>query len=241
MSSSPADGAPWAGGYPDPAPVRAEASPARTAATAAAVAAGAAALGLPYALLWALAAPDIPLVKVDGVDLIPSIGPDLVPAEPSPEQFIAGDGWFALLGLAFGVVAALGAWSFARRARGPAVLVALAAGAVGSGMVAATLGQLIGQTGHRHVLAAAPGTRLTQPPHLLVVDLPVPIGLPLVAGLAAVVTYTLFAGWSRHGSLRGERAVEPEAPGFSSGSAAPPGPPAAPGPPAPGGATPPPD
>jgi hypothetical protein len=204
----------------------------RTAATAAAVALGTAALGLPYALIWALVAPDIPLVKVDGVDLLPEIGPNVVPTQPEPEQFVAGDGWFAVLGAVFGVVAAAGAWRFARRARGPVALVALTVGAVGAGMLAAWLGQRIGLDDYRQALAAAPtGARLSHPPRLSVDDLPLPFGVPLVAGLAAAVTYTLLASWSRHPSLRPGRET-PGAhpadmhpgeawPGLSSGSSAP--------------------
>src|SRR5690606_899924 len=172
---------------------------------------GSAALGLPYALIWALVAPDIPLVKLDGVQLLPQIGPDVVPAQAEPEEFIAGDGWFVLLGVVFGAAAAAGAWRFARRARGPVVLLALAVGTVGAGLLAAWLGQRIGLADYRHALAAAPsGARLSHPPHLSVDDLPRPFGVPLVAGLAAVVTYTLLAAWSRQPTLRPD--AEPDGP-----------------------------
>lgn len=223
----------------------------RTAAAATAIALGTAALGLPYALIWALVAPDIPLVKVDGVDLLPEIGPDVVPAQPEPEQFVAADGWFAVLGAVFGVAAAVGAWRFARRARGPVALVALTVGAVGAGMLAAWLGQRIGLADYRQALAAAPpGARLSHPPHLSVDGLPRPFGVPLVAGLAAAVTYTLLASWSRHPSLRPGREapggdpadMHPGGawPGLSSGWSAPPDRRAWPEPPAPGrGASPP--
>ena len=223
----------------------------RAAAAATAVALGTAALGLPYALIWALVAPDIPLVKVDGVDLLPEIGPDVVPAQPEPEQFVAADGWFALLGAVFGVAAAVVVWRFARRVRGPVALVALTVGAVGAGMLAAWLGQRIGLADYRQALAAAPsGARLSHPPHLSVDGLPRPVGVPLVAGLAAAVTYTLLASWSRHPSLRpgGDAPGTDPAdmhpggawPGLSSGWSAPPDRRAWPEPPAPGpGASPP--
>lgn len=247
MSTAPQDGALWPHG-PTGEPGWKRRSTGRTAATAAAVALGSAALGLPYALIWALVAPDIPLVKLDGVQLLPQIGPDVVPARAEPEEFIASDGWFVLLGVVFGVAAAAGVWRFARRARGPVVLAALAVGSVGAGLLAAWLGQRIGLADYRHALAAAPsGARLSHPPHLSVDDLPRPFGVPLVAGLAAVVTYTLLAGWSRQPTLRPD--AEPDGPladgpwpggpqqggGLSSGSPEsrdrrdPPGPPA-PGP-----------
>jgi hypothetical protein len=198
--------------------------------TTLAVAFGATVLGVPYALLWALAAPDIPLMKVDDSHVVPT--------DPAPEQFVAGDGWFVLLGVGFGVAAALAAWFLARRTRGPVVLVALAAGLVMAGLVAAWLGQQIGLDDYRHALAAgAPGARLAHPPDLRVVELPWPVGVPLVAAFAAVATYTVMAGWSRHDSLRSgpSSQIEIEAPGQTSavswGWSAPPGPPAAPAPP----------
>lgn len=193
MSISPVGDQPWVDPYAEsPPPTRSSAL--RTVVTALAVAVGAAALGVPYALLWALAAPDVPVVKVDDGQA--------VPAEPT-EQFVAGDGWFVLLGVAFGVVAAVAVWLLARRTRGPVVLVALAFGSVVAGVVAAWLGERIGIADYQQALAAAaPGTRLAHPPDLRVADPPNPFGVPLVAAFSTAVTYTLFAAWSRHDSLR---------------------------------------
>lgn len=230
MSTSPVNGAPWLGPYAAPPPPPKRVPAVRTVVTALAVAVGATVLGVPYALLWTLVAPDIPVVKVDDEHV--------VAGEPAPEQFVAGDGWFMLLGVAFGVAAAVGAWFLARRMRGPVVLVALAVGSVVAGLVAAWLGQRIGLADYQHALAAAaPGTRLTHPPDLRVADWPRPIGVPLVAAFAAVVTYTLFAGWSGHESLRRDPSAVAgadewgQASAVSWGSSAPPGPPAAPAPP----------
>jgi hypothetical protein len=168
-----------------------------------AVALVAAALGAPYGLLWSVIAPDIPVIKVDG---------GVVSAEAAPEQPVAGDGWFAILGLIFGVVAGLAAWWLARRRRGPAILGGLALGAVAGGVLAAWLGQRIGISGYeRAVAAAAPGTPLNHPPDLRVAEiglwrgfLPRVTGVQLIEAFGAVVTYTLLAGWSRYASLRRE-------------------------------------
>ena len=162
-----------------------------------------AALGVPYGLLWSFVAPDIPVVKVEG---------GVAPAEPAPEQMVAGDGWFAILGLLVGVVAALLAWWLARRYRGPAMLAGLALGTVVAGVLAAWIGQKVGLAGYeRAVAAAAPGTSLTHPPDLRIAEpgrwlgvVPKATGVHLVAALAAVVTYTLLAGWSRYPALRPE-------------------------------------
>lgn len=235
MSFSPVDGGAGIDPYavpPSPSPAR----PARTVGLAFVVAVGATALGLPYALLWALLAPDIPLVKVDD---------GVVSAEPEPEYFIAGDGWFVLLGVAFGVLAAVATWALARRSRGPVVLVALALGLVLAGLGAAWLGQRIGLADYRQaVAAAAPGTRVIHPPALRVADVqgwPKPIGVPLVAAFAAAATYTALAGWSRHSSLRHEQPADrPVLAGpVSWGSSGPPDRPATPAPPESGRAEPP--
>ena len=39
--------------------------------------------------------------------------------DPSPEEYIAADGWFTILGFGFGLVAAVVAWLVLRRYRGP--------------------------------------------------------------------------------------------------------------------------
>ena len=41
---------------------------------------------------------------------------------PAPEQLIAADGWFTLLGFGFGLLAAVLVWLLLRRDRGPALL-----------------------------------------------------------------------------------------------------------------------
>jgi hypothetical protein len=185
----------------------------RTALAAVLVGLVAAALGAPYGLLWSVVAPDIPLVKVEG---------GVAPVDPAPEQMVAGDGWFSILGVLFGVVAALAAWWLARRHRGPVVLGAMALGAVVAGVFAAWLGQKIGLAGYQEaVAAAAPGTAVNHPPDLRIAEtgqwlgfVPKATGVQLVAAFAAAVTYTLLAGWSRYPALR------PEAP--DAGEQAPP-------------------
>ncbi|MDQ7904541.1 DUF2567 domain-containing protein [Phytohabitans sp. ZYX-F-186] len=165
-----------------------------------AVAVALAILGAPLGLLWRALAPDIPLIKVEG-------GARLT--DPQPEEYVAADGWFTLLGLGFGVLAAIAVWVLLRRYRGPVVLLGLAVGTVGAALVAWWLGSLIGHGDFDRLLASAPaGTPLSQPAELraggfewLWGVIPTLQGDVLLPAFGAVVIYTLLAGWSRYPSL----------------------------------------
>ncbi|WFE67661.1 DUF2567 domain-containing protein [Micromonospora sp. WMMD714] len=232
-------------------PQRADRRPGRTLAVAGALVLGVAALGGPLGLLWAALAPDTPVRKT---------AEGAVYAQPQPEQPIAADGWFSLLGLGFGVLAAIAVWTLLRRRRGPVDLAALTVGALGAALVAWQLGRRIGLDGYQRLLATAPaGTPFDKPADLraggierIFGVLPVPYGNLLLPAFAAAVTYTLLAGWSRWPALRPEPepALRPEpapdaaagwpaagaADGVSWGPAGTPAPTAAPEPPAPGAA-----
>jgi hypothetical protein len=199
-------------------------------------------LGAPLGLLWATVAPTIPVRMTDSGALL---------ADAQPEGFIAADGWFALLGSGFGVLAAVVVWLVVRR-RGPLPLLAVTLGAVGAGLLAWWLGRHLGAGEYERLLESAPvGAEFSKPPDLRAADaelrygfLPVVRGDVLVPALAAAVAYTLLAGWSRYPTLR--REPEPELPAgsfgvpFSWDSTATPDLPAAPARPGPGeGATPP--
>ncbi|WP_431919347.1 DUF2567 domain-containing protein [Micromonospora wenchangensis] len=231
-----------------------EQRPRHTRAVAAGLVLGLTALGVPLGLLWAALAPDTPVLKT---------AEGAVYAQPQPEQPIAADGWFSLLGIGFGVLAAIAVWTLLRRRRGPVNLVALTVGALGTALVAWQVGRRIGLDGYQRLLDTAPaGTSFGKPADLraggidrLFGVLPVPYGNLLLAAFAAAVTYTLLAGWSRWPSLRPE--PEPGGPGWpvapggagapdavgpaggvSWGPAGTPAPTAAPEPPAPGAAGP---
>ncbi|MFG1950884.1 DUF2567 domain-containing protein [Micromonospora sp. NPDC048830] len=204
----PAPGAPPAPGSLPPA----VAGPPRRPGRAAAVALGAAAvltgLGVPLGLLWAAVAPGTPLVKA---------AEGAVYAQPQPEQPIAADGWFSILGLGFGVLAAVTLWLVLRHHRGPVGLLAGAVGGLGAALVAWQLGRRIGLSTYEHLLATAPEGRAFSKPadlrgggvELLLGVFPVPYGNLLLPAFGAAVTYTLLAGWSRWPSLRPE--PEPDA------------------------------
>ncbi|WP_323135724.1 DUF2567 domain-containing protein [Micromonospora peucetia] len=226
----------YAAGYPLAQPVEPDLPRGRAVRLALLAVLAATVLGVPLGLLWAALAPDTPVVKVaDGA----------IYAEPQPEQPIAADGWFSLLGLGFGVLVALALWFLLRRVRGPVGLFAAVFGTFGAALVAWQVGRRMGLAGYERLLESAPvGQALSKPADLRAggIDwvfgvLPLPHGNLLLPAFGAAVTYTLLAGWSRWPSLRPER--EPGPVEFSWGSAGTPAPPAAPEPPAPGAAAPP--
>ncbi|MDM4719964.1 DUF2567 domain-containing protein [Micromonospora sp. WMMA1363] len=204
---------------------------------AVAAALGLVVLGVPLGLLWAAVAPDTPVVKTAA---------GAIYGEPQPEQPIAADGWFSLLGLGFGLLAAALLWFVLRRARGPVGLVAAVLGGLGAALVAWQVGRRVGLADYERLLATAPeGRAFGKPADLraggvewVLGVLPVPYGNVLLPAFGAAVAYTLLAGWSRWPSLHPEPEL-PGGPGVSWGSAVRPTPPAEPEPPAPGAAGPP--
>ncbi|MEK8109977.1 DUF2567 domain-containing protein [Micromonospora sp. M12] len=134
-------------------------------------------------------------------------------ADPQPEQPIAADGWFSLLGLAFGLLVALALWLVLRRRRGPVGLVAAVLGALVAAPVAWQVGRRIGLATFDRLLADAPaGQAFTKPADLraggvdwLLGVLPVPHGNLLLPAFGAAVMYTLLAGWSRWPGCAGAR------------------------------------
>ncbi|NLU77517.1 DUF2567 domain-containing protein [Micromonospora sp. HNM0581] len=160
-------------------------------------------LGAPLGWLWAAVAPDTPVIKS---------GDGAVYGQAQPEQPVAADGWFSLLGLAFGVLAALAVWFLLRRHRGPVGLVVAAAGGLTAALVAWQVGRRVGLAGYQRLLDTEPdGTSLSKPAdlraggiELFLGVVPVPYGNVLLPAFAAAVTYTLLAGWSRWPSLRPE-------------------------------------
>lgn len=155
-------------------------------------------LGVPFGLVWAAVAPAVPVFLTEQGAIF---------GEPQPEQLAAADGWFAILAVPFGLLAAAGVWLAARRARGLPALVGLAAGMVGAGLLAWWLGRRIGLADYQATLAAAEaGANLARPADLTVADAgwwpPHVLGVVLVPALAAVAGYTLLAAWSRFPTLR---------------------------------------
>ncbi|HEY0699244.1 MAG TPA: DUF2567 domain-containing protein [Micromonospora sp.] len=204
-------------GLPGPGPVPAPPAgstprrPGRALVTVAATAGLIGLLGVPLGLLWRVLAPSIPVVRTeDGAVL----------SEPQPEQFIAADGWFSLLSVAFGALVAIGVWLLLRRWRGPLGMVAVAIGGIAAAVLAWQLGRRIGLADYHRLLESAPlGQIFDKPPDLRAggVDwlfgvLPVIRGDLLLPAFAGVVVYTLLAGWSTYPGLRPEAEPVPAFP-----------------------------
>jgi hypothetical protein len=189
--------------------------------------------GGPLGLLWSWLAPGVPVLDAGANGIVVN--------DPSPEEYVAADGWFTLLGLGFGVAAAVIAWLVLRRSRGPALLLAVVLGALAAALVAWQGGRRLGLSAYEHwrETAVAGGT-YAAPPDLHA------HGALLVPAFGAAIVLTLLAGWSNDPDLD----LPGAKPGYghdlgaggpvSSGLPGEPDPTAAPAPPGPGPAGPPP-
>lgn len=170
--------------------------------------------GAPLGLLWLAVAPSAPVAKIADGPNWPRWRSGSVPVEPQPEQFISADGWFTLLGLAFGVLAAITVWLILSRQRGPVGLVTVVLGTLGAGCLAWWLGGILGMAEYQRIRDSVPVAQTFSSPPLLRAGgiewvagfLPVPWGVVLVPAFGAAVVYTLLAGWSRYPTLRPEPA-----------------------------------
>ncbi|WP_433829370.1 hypothetical protein ACQP2E_07965 [Actinoplanes sp. CA-015351] len=146
-------------------------------------------LGAPLGLLWAWLAPGVPVINVGDNGIVVN--------DPSPEQYIASDGWFTLLGLGFGLLAAVGAWLVLRRDRGPFLLLGVVGGTYVAGhWVAPWVGELMGRDAYQLWRAsAAQGATYLAPPEVH------SLGPTLVPAFAAAIVLTLLAGWSNDPDL----------------------------------------
>jgi hypothetical protein len=146
-------------------------------------------LGVLLGLLWGWLAPAVPVIKLaDG---------SVVVNDPAPEQYIAADGWFTLLGLGFGLIVTIGSWLALRRDRGPFLLLGIVGGAFVAGRwVAPAVGEFLGRDAYREWReTAAQGATYLAPPELQ------SLGPKLVPAFIAAVVLTLLAGWSNDPDL----------------------------------------
>jgi hypothetical protein len=174
--------------------------------SALAVAFGVAATGLLLGFVWILVAPTLPLRKVEkGMAYI----------APDPEQPVAGDGWFTILGLVLGLIVAIMVWIVAAKARGPIQLIGLTLGALAAGYLAWQFTVHVPSDYAKRVSQAQLNDIVQRPPELNATNSPVCLptldrcrsvrsGELWVPALGAVVGYSLMAGWSRWPNLRRE-------------------------------------
>jgi hypothetical protein len=146
-------------------------------------------LGGPLGLLWAWLAPNVPVIDTGRNGIVVN--------DPSPEEYIAADGWFTLLGLGFGLLVAVMAWLVLRRDRGPFLMLGVVAGALGAGyLIAPWVGEMIGRSAYeRWRETAVQGATYLAPPEVH------SIGPTLVPAFAAAIMLTLLAGWSNDPDL----------------------------------------
>jgi hypothetical protein len=169
-----------------------------------AVAVVVAGLGVGLGLAWEKIAPHA--VKVMLAD-----GPVFL--KPTDEKVVADEGWYVFLTIGAGIVIAVLAWVLLRRFRGPAVLLGLAVGGTGAGVLTYVIGHRIGYDRADYLLHHAPyGTQITLPVDIRVQRIGLWHGwIPFVRGdvlclaIAAVLVYLLLAGFSAYPSLRPPR------------------------------------
>jgi hypothetical protein len=168
-----------------------------------------AALGVPLALLWSTIGPHARLVKLaDGATL----------DDFNSEAFVGADGTVGAIAIAAGILVGGLFWAL-RRWRGPAMLVGIALGGVAGAWITWKLGQRIGLSDYRDLVAnAEPGTRFEQPVKLRA------HGLIFLQSTVAVIVYVVNAAWSHRADLGTERGRPVQTP---AGSTAPPAAPAA--------------
>ena len=170
---------------------------------AAAVAVGVAALGAGIGWIWSEVAPRVAVIKADK---------GFYYADAEPEQAVAADGWFAIIGVLAGAVVAILAWYLLRRYRGSAVLVGLTLGSLAGAALAWWVGIKIGMAQFDQVReTVAAGARVNAPLGLRITELnkdhpwtSVPNGVAAIQALAAAAVYTLFSGFSGYPDLRGD-------------------------------------
>ncbi len=166
--------------------------------------------GLGVGLLWRVLAPHVQIIKVEQGFLY---------ADSQPEQAVAADGWFAFLGLAAGVLVAIGAWIAARRHRGLWVLVGLVVGSLVGAWLGWRLGVWLEMRHFEALVTTAPvGAQIEAPLSLRITDLdrmhlwpPRATGVVAAQALAAAATYTTLAGFAADPQLRPDAPVLAEA------------------------------
>jgi hypothetical protein len=167
-----------------------------------------AALGLPLGLLWRALAPRVEFVMTEQ-------GP--TPLQQEPEGFVADDGWYVLITLAAGVLAAILVWLLLRRQRGPLVLVGLVVGSIAGGVLTLWLGHHIGYAHYRDLIATAPvGTHIFRPPDVRSAEvglwfgvLPKVQGTVLLQAVGAATAYMMLASFHVEPDLRRPEGAPP--------------------------------
>ena len=135
-------------------------------------------LGVPIGLVWSAIAPR--------ADLIVVAPGQAIPADPESTAYMTGDGSFALLTMAVGVVAAVIAYAMAGRRSGTGAVIGLGVGGALGSLIAWQTGRLPGVGHYRNALhGARTGDQISA---LLTVHAR---GVLVLGALAAVVLFGL--------------------------------------------------
>jgi len=158
-------------------------------------------LGFPLGALWSAVAPHTPaVVQSDGAYL----------ADPEGEHRIADEGWYLVLAIAAGIAVTVLAWTLLRRYRGPLMLLGLALGGAGGGVLTWSFGRSLGRAHARELALHAPvGTHFGLPVDLRAMRvglwhgwLPYAFGDVLAIAFTVVLLTLLLAGFSPYPALR---------------------------------------
>jgi hypothetical protein len=145
-------------------------------------------VGAALGLLWHHLSPTVPVINVGQGRIVVN--------DPSPEEYIAADGWFSILTLVFGVLAAVVVWLTLRRHRGPWLLAGVILGTLAGPVAAWQVGRLIGLGAYRDWRgSSAAGATYAAPPDLSA------HGALMVAAFGAAIVLTLMAGWANDPDL----------------------------------------
>ncbi|GIJ49933.1 hypothetical protein Val02_68190 [Virgisporangium aliadipatigenens] len=201
-----------AASYPDPAvlprPRRTRREWTVEGLTALAVAVVIGLAGFPLAWFWSLVSPKVELEMTDG---------GVAYVEPNPEGYVAAEGTYLFITMAFGLISALVVYLAIRRHRGPLMMLGLTVGSVAGAIAMAWLGYKIGQSEYQDLLKNAPvGKTFERPVEVRsevvgirsyvvggwTIKLAVAQGAVLWQAVVAVMAYTLLAGFSPSPHLR---------------------------------------
>ena len=164
----------------------------RTVLVTVSVTAAMAVAGAPLGLLWSWLAPTVPVINAGQNGIVVN--------DPSPEEYIAADGWFTLLGFGFGLLAAVLrlAGAAPRPGPGPAARGDPRRRSAGSLVGRGRSAGWSGSSAYERLAArrrAPRGRPIGRPPDLHA------HGALLVPAFAAVIVLTLLAGWSNDPDL----------------------------------------
>jgi hypothetical protein len=148
-----------------------------------AVTAAVALLGLPAGLAWIAVAPRVAVV-VTGRGTAQVVNPET-------KAFIAGDGWFCLIGLAGGLVAGLAGYLIAVRRRGAPAMAGLMVGGLAASFLAWWIGRSDGLAAFHSALLTSPKGAILHAPLMLRAHGAVvvwPLTAAVAGGLAELLT-----------------------------------------------------